>query len=212
MPRDSDCRPETGGGAGEALPVGALLAAVCAAIDAGEAEFTRLDRAIGDGDHGANLLRGARALRARADAVAAMPPAEALRECGMALVLSVGGASGPLYGSFLIGVAQSWDVVPSFAARLEAGLAAVRRRGRSDAGAKTLLDVLVPVVGRVGSGEGLSALRRAADEGFEATRDMVATRGRAAYLGERSRGYCDPGAASARRFVHAICDVMENSR
>lgn len=211
MPTDSDCRADAARER-DALPLAALIAAVCAAVDTWEAEFTRLDQAIGDGDHGANLRRGARALRARAAELSGQAPGAALRECGMALVLSVGGASGPLYGGFLIGLGQGLEGGASVACGLEQGLAAVRRRGRSEAGDKTLLDVLVPVIARIGEGAGGAAVRRAADEGFAATRDLVAARGRAAYLGERSRGHCDPGAASARRFVHAVCDVMENIR
>jgi len=211
MATDSDSRHDPARER-QALPLAALIEAVCAAAATWEAEFTRLDQAIGDGDHGANLKRGARELRRRAPELAGLPPAAAVRAGGMALVLTVGGASGPLYGGFLIAVARAWDDGAGVVAGLEAGVEAVRRRGRSDAGAKTLLDVLVPVVALAREGAGAAALRRAADEGFEATREMLATRGRAAYLGERSRGHRDPGAASARRFVHAICDVMESRR
>lgn len=207
----SVCPPEPPGD-GEQLPLAALIEAVCVAVEEGEAEFTRLDQAIGDGDHGANLRRGAAALRARSAELCGMNPAEALREGGVALVGSIGGAAGPLYGGFLLALGPAWTGQATAAEALEEALAAVRRRGRSDAGAKTLLDVLVPVVACLREGVGSDAIRQAADAGLEATRDMIATRGRAAYLGERSRGHYDPGAASARRFVHAICSAMETKR
>jgi dihydroxyacetone kinase-like protein len=129
----------------------------------------------------------------------------ALQKAGMILVMKVGGASGPLYGSLLIGMGKA---APEPAAMLTAGVEAVKARGRSDAGMKTMLDVLVPVEAALAAGE-LAGLRTSADRGLEATREMRATKGRAAFLGERSVGHLDPGARSAALLVHAVCDVLE---
>jgi len=133
--------------------------------------------------------------------------------------MSVGGASGPLYGSLLMGVGKAGDAVPDdtgeVADRLAAGIEAVKKRGKSDAGAKTMLDVLVPVLAAVrGARQGtnrdaIAAARAAADAGLAATRDMKATKGRASFLGERSIGHLDPGARSSALLVHAICDSIE---
>jgi dihydroxyacetone kinase-like protein len=178
-------------------------------------ELTSLDQAIGDGDHGVNMRRGFEAIAADKEALAALPAAEALHKAGMLLVMKVGGASGPLYGSLLIAMAKTAGAGLPLVRQLEDGIAMVRQRGRSDVGAKTMLDVLVPVLDALKAnaggppGEVRAALRRTADQAREATFDMLATRGRAAYLGLRSRGHYDPGASSSRLLVHAVCDALD---
>ena len=185
-------------------------------------ELTELDAAIGDGDHGINLERGFTALRARlrdgADGNAY--GGQLLDLTGRTLVSTVGGASGPLYGSFYLELAtalQGLDVAAAdaFGDALRAAAAAVGRRGRSSTGEKTMLDALVPAaeawVREAASGASLSscaaAAGKAAAHGRDSTRDLVATKGRASYLGERSRGHIDPGATSATLLVGALADA-----
>ena len=174
-------------------------------------ELTALDQAIGDGDHGLNMRRGFEAIAAQRDELIALPLAEALQKAGMALVMKVGGASGPLYGSLLMAMGKAG--ADDLATMLDEGIAAVKRRGRSDIGAKTMLDVLVPALEALSAGAAdrqalIAQVRAAAEEGLAATRDMKATRGRASYLGERSIGHLDPGARSSALLIAAVCDVL----
>jgi len=194
-----------------------LLDAAIEAIGTNAERLGDLDRAIGDGDHGLNMLRGFAAIAAQRDALLALPLASALESMGTLLVMTVGGASGPLYGSLLIamGKAAARDDA-SVLAMLDEGVAAVKRRGKSDRGEKTMLDVLVPVqlAWAQSCREGLAAraalerLRSAAKEGLEATRPLVATKGRASFLGERSIGHLDPGACSSFLLVDAACTAF----
>jgi dihydroxyacetone kinase-like protein len=177
-------------------------------------ELTDLDRAIGDGDHGTNLRRGFEAVLAAIDELSAKDLGESLRGVGTTLVMKVGGASGPLYGTLFMSLGKSLgdevsreQIADAFAAAVEA----VKARGKSVAGQKTMLDVLVPVleVLREG-GDGLPMrLRAAARDAAEKTIPMRAIRGRASFLGERSIGHMDPGARSSALIVDAVADVME---
>lgn len=197
------------------------LQAVCEALQANEAELSALDRAIGDGDHGANLVRAAHALLQAESELARMPLNQALERAGMLVVTSVGGASGPLYGSLLMTLGRSWPQQPSpaaIAAALEQAVEAVRRRGKSTVGEKTMLDVLVPASRAFSAlaetrtlGEMMRLMTDAADAGFESTAPLRATKGRAAYVGERSIGHHDPGAASARLCLRAIARVVTST-
>jgi dihydroxyacetone kinase-like protein len=191
----------------------AVIACCHAAITDHAEELTTLDQAIGDGDHGQNMARGFGAVAEAADEIAVLPPGEALKKAGTVLVMKVGGASGPLYGSLLMGMGKAAPEgaidQPALSAMVAGGVDAVKARGKSDAGAKTMLDVLVPVQQALEAGGGMDAARTAADEGLAATKDMLATKGRAAFLGERSIGHLDPGARSSTLLVHAICDALE---
>lgn len=196
----------------------ALIERCAATIAAHEAELTGLDQAIGDGDHGTNMKRGFQAIEAASDEIAAMPFGAALQKAGMTLVMSVGGASGPLYGSLLMAIGKAGDSVPTDTAeivrRLAEGIEAVKKRGKSDVGAKTMLDVLVPVCNALDAAASdpataSASARRAADLALEATRPMKATKGRASFLGDRSVGHLDPGARSTALLVNAVCDVVE---
>ncbi|MXN64372.1 dihydroxyacetone kinase subunit L [Stappia sp. GBMRC 2046] len=182
-------------------------------IEAHASELTELDQAIGDGDHGDNMRRGFKAVSGEKEALANMPFGEALKKAGMTLVMNVGGASGPLYGSAFMAMGKSAEAMPGSrveAARLlEAGIEAVKSRGKSDVGAKTMLDALVPVLKSIEAGADIAAVRKAADAAVEATKPMLATKGRAAFLGERSIGHIDPGARSSALIVHAVCDALE---
>jgi dihydroxyacetone kinase-like protein len=195
----------------------AMIARTAARIAARSEELCALDRAIGDGDHGTNMTRGWNAVQTAAAGIAAMPTGDALSAIGRTLVMTVGGASGPLYGSFFLaagaaiqqGLSLPEDIVDVFAA----GVESVGARGRSTAGEKTMLDVLVPVLNalRAGSGQpGLpTTVKGVARESARLTAAMVATKGRAAYLGPRSVGHVDPGATSSCLIIEAICDCLE---
>ena len=183
-------------------------------------ELTALDQAIGDGDHGLNMARGFEAIAAIADELAGLPFGKALEKAGMALVMKVGGASGPLYGSLLMAMGRAVGGRPGSAAEvaamLRAGVDAVGKRGKSTTGEKTMLDVLAPVAEAAGAPGGpgagadaIAAVRAAAESGLAATRDMVATKGRASFLGERSAGHLDPGARSSALLVEAVLDVID---
>lgn len=193
----------------------ALIDQTVATILAHTDELTTLDQAVGDGDHGLNMKRGFAAVAEAADEIAALALGPALQKMGMTLVMKVGGASGPLYGSLLMSMGKAMPAEASsredFVASFAEGIEAVKRRGKSDRGEKTMLDVLLPVLEAIEKAEGdvLNAARAAADAGLEATREMQATKGRASFLGERSIGHLDPGARSSVLLVHAVCDVLE---
>jgi len=183
--------------------------------------LTQLDAAIGDADHGVNMNRG---LGAVTEALAADPPSGApalLKQVGMKLVSTVGGASGPLYGTFFLrmataaGDAEQFDPA-GFAKALRAGLDGVVARGRAEPGDKTMFDALAPACDALddalAAGEELGpALRRAAaaaEAGRDATTPMLARKGRASYLGERSVGHQDPGATSAAMLIAAAAEAL----
>jgi len=195
----------------------ALISAAAAQIIASAPELTMLDQAIGDGDHGANMKRGFEAVLAKLDAIAAEAPGEAVKAVGKTLVVTVGGASGPLYGSLFMAMGEAMlrskrlpeDLAEIFAS----GVEAVSARGRSRAGEKTMLDVLVPVLetlrAEAGRPDLAQLVRAAATEAAERTAPMLATKGRAAFLGPRSIGHVDPGARSSCVLLHAICNTLE---
>jgi phosphoenolpyruvate---glycerone phosphotransferase subunit DhaL len=173
-------------------------------------ELTALDQAIGDGDHGLNMKRGFEAVLADRDGLAAKPLPEALKAIGMALVMKVGGASGPLYGTLFMTLGKELPPEPTTAdlvRAFDAAITAVKARGKSDVGQKTMLDVLAPSRDALAAGK---EVRLAADEAAAATIPMRAIRGRASFLGERSIGHMDPGARSASLMIAAVCTVMED--
>jgi dihydroxyacetone kinase-like protein len=177
-------------------------------------ELTALDSAIGDADHGANMRRGMAAVVGKLDAAPDAAPAALLKTAGMTLVSTVGGASGPLYGTFFLRMGTSAGDraeldAAGVAAALRAGVDGVVARGKAAPGDKTMLDALGPAVDALdaaladGSGlrDALRAAAAAADAGSDATVPLVARKGRASYLGERSAGHRDPGATSAALLV-----------
>ena len=191
----------------------ALIDATNTAVQGTKDELTKLDQAIGDGDHGLNMARGFAAIEEDRDKILAKPLGPALQAAGMTLVMKVGGASGPLYGSLLMAMGKAApEGAPdraSLADMLGAGVEAVKKRGKSDRGAKTMLDVLIPVHEALADGADIAKIRQVADDAAAATIPMVATKGRASYLGERSAGHLDPGAASSRLLIQTVCDVIE---
>jgi phosphoenolpyruvate---glycerone phosphotransferase subunit DhaL len=191
-----------------------LIVAVASRVIANAEELTDLDRAIGDGDHGTNMRRGFEAVLAAADELSDKGFGESLRGVGTTLVMKVGGASGPLYGTLFLSLGKSLaddvsreQVADAFAAAIDA----VKARGKSEAGQKTMLDVFLPVLEVVREGgNGMAArLRATARLAAENTIPMKAIRGRASFLGERSIGHMDPGARSCELIVDAVADVME---
>ena len=187
----------------------ALIDAAVEAIAANADELTRLDQAIGDGDHGSNMVRGFQAIAAQREALAEQEPGDALQKAGMILVTTVGGASGPLYGSLLMGIGKGLKAGKDHVEAIAEGVETVKKRGKSDVGAKTMLDVLVPTLEALRQGAAPAELREVATASREATKPMLATRGRASFLGERSIGHYDPGATSACLLIHAVCNVLE---
>ncbi|MBO4221769.1 MULTISPECIES: dihydroxyacetone kinase subunit DhaL [Bradyrhizobium] len=194
-----------------------LLKAAAEQVIDSAPELTSLDQAIGDGDHGTNMKRGFEAVLGKLDAISAQPLDEAFKTIGKTLVMTVGGASGPLYGSFFLaaGEALSHDkhLPDDLADVFGSGVNAVSARGRSQAGEKTMLDVLIPVLETLKAGAGqpdlIARVRTTAAEAVERTVPMQATKGRASFLGARSVGHVDPGARSSCVLLHAVCAGLE---
>jgi dihydroxyacetone kinase-like protein len=186
-----------------------FVAAVARSIIAHADELTALDSAIGDGDHGHNMKRGFEAVLQDADGLAAMKLPDLLKAVGTKLVMNVGGASGPLYGTLFLALGKQLPAEPSRADAVTAAaaaIAAVKARGKSEIGQKTMLDVLVPAYEAFAEGADIAAIRDKAVRASEATVPMRATRGRASFLGERSIGHLDPGARSACLMIATLCD------
>lgn len=168
-------------------------------------ELVRLDTAIGDGDHGTNMDRGMRKALEKLDAQEQTDAATVLKTVAMALVSSVGGAAGPLYGTLFLQMSSALTGkeeidLQSYAAAWRKGTEGVQARGKADPGDKTMVDALVPAVDALEQASdldsGLHAAARAAERGMRDTIPLLALKGRASYLGERSRDHQDPGATS----------------
>lgn len=179
-------------------------------------ELIQLDRAIGDGDHGENLDRGFKAVLAAFEASTPDSPSAALKVVASTLISKVGGAAGPLYGTaFLRASAAVKDCVElgpaDVVAALTAALGGVVARGKAEPGEKTMVDALDPAVKAAAGGESVAqALTLAADAaetGAEATVPLIARKGRASYLGERSAGHMDPGARSTTLMLRTFAEV-----
>jgi dihydroxyacetone kinase-like protein len=194
-----------------------LVKAAAEQVIASAPELTALDQAIGDGDHGANMKRGFEAVLGKLDTIGALAPGEALKTIGKTLVMTVGGASGPLYGSFFLAagdaLSNSRQLPDDLAEIFASGVGAVRARGRSEPGEKTMLDVLVPVLetlkAEASNPDLIKQVRKTATEAVARTAPMQATKGRASFLGARSVGHVDPGARSSCVLLHAVCNTLE---
>lgn len=182
-------------------------------------ELTALDSAIGDGDHGVNMARGLTAVVAALDAEPPDTPSALFKKVGMTLISKVGGASGPLYGTAFLRMAAAADAVldgPRFAKVLRSGLDGVIARGKASPGDKTMVDALTPAVEALEAAfaagadlpDAFRAAAEAADHGREATIPLVARKGRASYLGERSAGHPDPGATSVTLLMRAAATTL----
>ena len=183
------------------------------------AYLTQLDSDIGDGDHGANLARGFQAIATKLPSWEGGEPAALFKNVAMTLISTVGGASGPLYGSFFLDASKAaagkaelgladWTTV------MEAGVRGVQNRGKASPGDKTMLDALIPAAAALREGgeslpltDGLRRSADAAQTGAKSTEPLVARKGRASYLGERSAGHLDPGAVSSSLLLAALADA-----
>ena len=211
--------------------VTAWLRAFAAEVATHRDELTDLDAAIGDADHGVNMDRGMQAVAAKLPAAGEVRPAGAgaggaplgplFKSAGMTLVSTVGGAAGPLYGTLFLAMgtaAGEASELPlaAWAATLDAGVTGVRARGKAEPGDKTMLDALLPAVealkSAAASGLSLEAALQssaaAAQQGMTATVALVARKGRASYLGERSAGHQDPGATSSWLLLQTAAEAL----
>jgi dihydroxyacetone kinase-like protein len=196
-----------------------IIQAIADTIEKNAEEVTVLDQAIGDGDHVFNLRRGVSALMGQSGELAKLDWAAAWQKIGMTLMSTIGGASGSLYGTLFMSMSKAARGRPlnlqSFADVFAQGVEAVKQRGKAGAGEKTMLDVLVPVAAYLQTAgdstdllEVLRNVARVAIEGMESTRDMVATKGRASFLGERTIGHIDAGAKTGQLMICAVADVL----
>jgi dihydroxyacetone kinase-like protein len=189
-----------------------LVRALAASVIEHADELTSLDQAIGDGDHGLNMKRGFEAVLATLPGLADKSLPEMLKAIGMTLVMKVGGASGPLVGTFFMELGKALPELPTRADLVVAtdkAINAVKARGRSDAGQKTLLDVLVPVQAVLADGGDARAIAAEAAQAADRTTPMLAIRGRASFLGERSIGHMDPGSRSVSLLIGAAVAILE---
>ncbi|MET7380806.1 dihydroxyacetone kinase subunit DhaL [Streptomyces sp. NPDC005526] len=188
------------------------MTATAASVNREAERLTALDSPIGDADHGTNLQRGFTAVRAALEKEATETPGAVLTLAGRQLISTVGGASGPLYGTLLRRAGKALGDAPEvgeeqLAEALRAGVDGVMTLGGAKPGDKTMVDALLPAVDALG--DGFAAARTAAEEGAVATTPMLARKGRASYLGERSIGHQDPGATSSALLVAALVDAAE---
>jgi phosphoenolpyruvate---glycerone phosphotransferase subunit DhaL len=179
-------------------------------------ELTALDSAIGDGDHGLNMRRGAQAIQAVLDEIGGQRLNDALRTMGSLCMSTIGGSSGPVFGTLLVTLGKELPPEPTPAAlgaALEASIRALTRLGKAEVGQKTLLDVLDPVQKTLAAGgSDLPArVRQCAFDSAEATANMDAVRGRAYFLGDRALGHVDPGSRSMALIIGALCDGLQAS-
>lgn len=195
--------------------------AIQATILANENTLESLDRAIGDGDHYINMKRGANTIVEISAEIAPLMPEDALNKIGLKLLSTIGGASGPLLASFFMSMGKTLkengdESTLKIAAAFAAGVQAIIQRGKADIGEKTMLDVLIPVSNQfvLLAAQNCdvklicATLMHTAEQGMLATKDLIATKGRAAGLGERAIGHIDPGAKSCQLMVEAVCGLL----
>lgn len=199
-----------------------ILDVIIKIIEDNRQYLTDLDAAIGDADHGINLDRGFKAVKEKAPQFLDKDIGTILKNVGMVLVSTVGGASGPLYGTFFMRMGNvvsgkntldENDIVAMF----EAGLAGIKERGKAQAGDKTMIDAMEPALNELkkalsegrGLKEAIGAAANAAYNGVLMTKDIAAKKGRASYLGERSIGHQDPGATSAYLMIKTVADYVD---
>ena len=200
------------------LPI--IIEAIAVVIEKNAVEVTDLDQALGDGDHVINLQRGIDALMEERTELTELGWVDAWQKIGMTLMASVGGASGSLYGTLFLALSKAGHdkdlTLQDFADILTQGVEAVKKRGRSDLGEKTLLDVFIPVANYLHTAsvdstplaDVLDNVSKVAIAGVESTRNMLATKGRASFLEERSLGHIDAGAKTAQLMICAIIDIL----
>ena len=182
--------------------------------------LTKLDSAIGDGDHGINMTKGFKKVKEKMEAKDYENNKELIKTVAMTLISTVGGASGPLYGTAFLNISK---IIPDSDFDLESiieigetAVAGIQKRGKAEAGEKTMLDTIIPAVDALKESkkngdsveEALKQCKLKAEEGMKATIDMQATKGRASYLGERSIGHQDPGATSSYLIIKTVIDEL----
>lgn len=185
------------------------------------AELTQLDAAIGDGDHGTNMNRGFTAALAKVQEQPDQSLATVVKTVAMTLISTVGGAAGPLYGTAFLRASTALGGNPEvgtteIAAAIKAALEGVQQRGKATTGEKTMVDAIAPAIDALAAAaeagasavDALDQAAEAARQGMEATIPMLATKGRASYLGERSIGHQDPGATSSYYILRTIADIV----
>jgi dihydroxyacetone kinase-like protein len=192
-----------------------LIDAAVTAIRDHADELTGLDQAIGDGDHGINMKRGFEAVAADAAALTSKSWPEFLKSVGTTLVMKVGGASGPLYGTLFMALGKELSENPTrdeLVRAFRAAIRAVQTRGKAERGHKTMLDVLIPVAEALEGGcFAAGQIARTAHDAAEATKPIKAVRGRASFLGDRSIGHMDPGARSSALLIETIGETLEKA-
>jgi len=191
-------------------------------LDSNADEIIGLDQAIGDGDHLTNLQRGLEAVQKIEVELSEMTWSDALMKIGMTLMSTMGGASGSLFGSFFLAMSKAAKDktmdAQHLAAMFDAGVSSVKQRGKADIGEKTMLDSLIPACETlkqdVANNQDLpliiANLKQAAEKGMLSTEAMVATKGRASFLGERARGHIDAGARTSQLIISVIADEVIN--
>jgi phosphoenolpyruvate---glycerone phosphotransferase subunit DhaL len=193
-------------------------------ILANESVIESLDREIGDGDHFINIKRGCAVLTAMRDELAPLPPSEVFQRMGMKLMSTIGGASGPLIASFFIAMGKSLKDndtpdAPAFAKAFSSGVDAIRQLGKANLGEKTMLDVLIPtaqlLLELTHAGAPLvhivDQVKADAQRNMLGTKDTIATKGRAYFLGERALGHIDPGSKTCQVAIWAVCDQLTSN-
>lgn len=202
------------------MNINAYLQEVKAVLQENAEEIAALDQAIGDGDHLINLQRGLNALIAQTDDLAALDLSAAFSKIGMTLMSTMGGASGSLFGSMFVTMGKIAKDKPvdftNIVSVFAAGVDAIKARGKADIGEKTMLDTLIPAANSLQKSvdddqsleAALSDMKLAAETGMLTTKDMLATKGRASFLGERARGHIDAGARTSQLILFSIADVL----
>lgn len=198
----------------------AIIEGMAKKIEAEKEYLTELDNEIGDGDHGINLARGFEAVEKKLPSLAGGDIGALLKGVGMQLVSTVGGASGPLYGTAFMKAGMACKGLteidgPAFVKAMEAAVDGIKMRGKATEGEKTMLDTLCPALkvmqDDVAAGkslkEALQDAAQAAEKGVEYTKTIIATKGRASYLGERSLGHQDPGATSSLYLLQVLAEM-----
>ena len=192
-------------------------------IDENAAEIESLDQNIGDGDHIFNVQRGLKLVVELENDIKNLPLQKGLNMIAMKVLSGIGGSSGALFGTFFMSMAKTPDLDKNIdfnkaCEMVITGINAMKERGKADVGEKTMMDVLIPVSeklnelknGNTDINEGLSEIIKIAEDRMLATKDMLATKGRASFLGERAKGHIDPGARSSQLIIDTICKSLIN--
>ena len=191
-------------------------------IDQNKDEIEKLDQEIGDGDHIFNIQRGIKESLDLKDELNGQAPNEVLKKIGMKIMTTVGGSSGALFATLLLGMSKKYNDELSdqknIASMVAEGVEAMKKRGKADLGEKTMLDVLIPVsdeLRKLSDQEDVKSIAEkikvTAEKGMLSTKNIIATKGRASFLGERSKGHIDPGARSSQLAIEAICNTIINT-